>query len=113
MKSFHHEFPYDYRNGLNFYDYDPGKWLIYILSWFGLTYNLKRFDPTLIKKGKLQMKQKQLDKLKAELDWGKPRELLPEITFKEFQKLCETNPMVIIDNTAIDVKDFIQKHPGI
>ncbi len=56
--NFHHEFPYDYRNGLSWFHYDPGKWIIRSLHALGLTWNLKRFPSDLFNKGKLTMKQK-------------------------------------------------------
>ena len=30
--SFHHRFPFDYRNGIGWWQYDPSKWLIWSLS---------------------------------------------------------------------------------
>ena len=30
--SFHHRFPFDYRNGARWWQYDPSKWLIWTLS---------------------------------------------------------------------------------
>jgi stearoyl-CoA desaturase (delta-9 desaturase) len=30
--SFHHRFPYDYRNGIRWWQYDPSKWLIWSLA---------------------------------------------------------------------------------
>jgi stearoyl-CoA desaturase (delta-9 desaturase) len=114
--NFHHEFPYDYRNGLLWYHYDPGKkcffclvyfivhllsssiykcfdmhslvigkWIIRILSFFGLTYNVKRFAPDLFNRGFLQMQQKKLDQLKAKWDWGKPVQSLPLMTLQQFK----------------------------
>lgn len=40
--NFHHRFPGDYRNGVRWYQWDPSKWLIASMSWFGLTWDLKR-----------------------------------------------------------------------
>ena len=40
--SFHHRFPNDYRNGIKWYHWDPTKWFIYLLSRFGLAWDLKR-----------------------------------------------------------------------
>ena len=40
--NYHHSFPIDYRNGIRFYHYDPTKWVIRSLSFFKLTYDLKR-----------------------------------------------------------------------
>lgn len=39
--SFHHRFPSDYRNGIQWYHWDPTKWFIRFLSWFGCTWDLK------------------------------------------------------------------------
>lgn len=39
--NYHHEFPYDYRNAIKWYQYDPTKWLIEVLSLFNLSWGLK------------------------------------------------------------------------
>jgi len=39
--SYHHKFPNDYRNGIQWYQWDPSKWLIYGLSRIGFTWDLK------------------------------------------------------------------------
>lgn len=48
--NFHHRFPSDYRNGIRWFDYDPSKWLIFLLSKIGMTWDLRRTPPELIKK---------------------------------------------------------------
>jgi len=108
--NFHHEFPYDYRNGLHFYDYDPGKWLVYTLSLFGLTYNLKRFHGDLFEKGKLQMRQKKLDEEKEKYNWGPKKETLTQITIEEFNNKSKTEDIILIDNIVYNVNKF--DHPG-
>lgn len=40
--NFHHRFPGDFRNGVRWYHWDPSKWTIMALSFFGLAYDLKR-----------------------------------------------------------------------
>ena len=40
--NFHHMFAHDYRNGVRWWQWDPSKWLIYSLQWFGLASALKR-----------------------------------------------------------------------
>jgi stearoyl-CoA desaturase (delta-9 desaturase) len=32
----------DYRNGVQWYNFDPSKWLIWMLSKLGLAYDLRR-----------------------------------------------------------------------
>jgi stearoyl-CoA desaturase (Delta-9 desaturase) len=38
--SFHHRFPADFRNGIRWYHWDPAKWWIATLRWFGLAKGL-------------------------------------------------------------------------
>ncbi len=40
--NFHHKFPVDYRNGVRWFDFDPSKWLIRIISHLGMAWDLKR-----------------------------------------------------------------------
>lgn len=56
--NYHHIFQYDYRNGIRWYQFDPTKWLIFALSWVGLTRNLKRCPEFAIEKAKLTMQFK-------------------------------------------------------
>lgn len=42
----HHDFPNDYRLGREWYDLDPGKWLIWLCSQMGLASNLRRREAT-------------------------------------------------------------------
>jgi len=40
--NYHHEFQFDYRNGVKPWHYDPTKWAIWTLSKLGLVSNLRR-----------------------------------------------------------------------
>jgi len=40
--NFHHMFAHDYRNGVRWWQWDPSKWFINLMRWFGLAKNLKR-----------------------------------------------------------------------
>jgi stearoyl-CoA desaturase (delta-9 desaturase) len=40
--NFHHEFQHDYRNGVKPWQFDPTKWIIWILSKLGWTYDLRK-----------------------------------------------------------------------
>jgi len=111
--NFHHEFPSDYRNAIRFYQYDPTKWIIKGLNLIGQTYDLKIFSDNIVKQGQVQMKQKQLASIAEKLDWGTPVEKLPVITREVFdQILAEGYKLIIINDTVIDVSDFILEHPG-
>jgi len=40
--NYHHTFAWDYRNGVRWYHYDPTKWLIKVLEWCRLAYDLRQ-----------------------------------------------------------------------
>ena len=46
--NYHHEFQHDYRNGVKPWQWDPTKWLIWILSKLGLTNSLRRVPQEVI-----------------------------------------------------------------
>jgi stearoyl-CoA desaturase (delta-9 desaturase) len=111
--NFHHEFPQDYRNAIRFYQYDPTKWIIRGLSYIGQTYDLKRFPENEIQKGQIQMRQKILDKMKKQVDWGLPVDELPLVTKQVFgEMLSEGYKLVVVDYIIHDVTDFVDDHPG-
>jgi stearoyl-CoA desaturase (delta-9 desaturase) len=39
--NYHHAYPYDYRNGIRYFHWDPTKWLIKFLQYIGLASNLR------------------------------------------------------------------------
>jgi stearoyl-CoA desaturase (delta-9 desaturase) len=43
--NYHHEFQHDYRNGVKPWQWDPTKWLIWVLSKLGITSGLRRVAP--------------------------------------------------------------------
>ncbi|RYN36437.1 Acyl-CoA desaturase [Alternaria tenuissima] len=115
--NFHHEFPSDYRNAIIWYQYDPTKWLIWIMSiipLFPLTYDLKTFRSNEIEKGRLQQQQKALDQKRSKLDWGLPLAQLPVISWDDFQAQASANgaALVAIAGVIHDVSPFIADHPG-
>ena len=42
--NFHHTFPSDFRTGTRWYDFDPGKWVVWLSEKFGLATDLKKMD---------------------------------------------------------------------
>jgi stearoyl-CoA desaturase (Delta-9 desaturase) len=112
--NFHHEFPYDYRNGVKNYAYDPSKWTIWVLGKLGLAYNLKRFPENEIKKGELQMIRKRLDRNMHKLEWGMHPDEMPTFTMEEVKRRCanEGTSLIVVDGFVHDVHHFIEDHPG-
>ena len=66
--NFHHAFQSDYRNGLRWWQFDPGKWLIATCSWLGLAHDLKRTSRFRIQRARLQMQFRHLRERLAEAD---------------------------------------------
>jgi len=112
--NYHHEFPHDYRNGVSWYHYDPTKWFIRTLSWFGLTSRLVRFPKNEMLKAKLQVKQQKLDELKKRIDWGTPLDQLPTMTWKEveYETKNRGRVLIVLDNVVHDAEQFLHQHPG-
>lgn len=111
--NFHHEFPQDYRNGIRFYDYDPTKWLIISLSYFGQTWDLKFIPKDEIQKAKIQMSQRDLDNQLAKAQFGKSFEDLPLVSWDDIKARVEAGQcLVVIEGIVHDVKQFVHEHPG-
>jgi stearoyl-CoA desaturase (Delta-9 desaturase) len=53
--NFHHKFPSDFRNGIKWYHWDPGKWLIRALQSAGLARHLTVTPQPIIEKARLSM----------------------------------------------------------
>ena len=113
--NFHHEFPYDFRNGVHATAWDPTKWVVATLEYLGLAYSVARVEEGLYTKGKLHMQQKALDELKSKLPWGKPVEELPFVSWKELRARRhdeEGASFVVVDGIVYDVVKFLDEHPG-
>ncbi|KAL5355654.1 acyl-CoA desaturase [Aspergillus floccosus] len=111
--NFHHEFPSDYRNAIEWWQYDPTKWAIWTWKQLGLAYDLKQFKQNEIEKGRLQQEQKKLDIRRSQLDWGTPISELPAMSRDDFQtESANGRALVAIAGVVYDVADLIQEHPG-
>lgn len=111
--NFHHEFPSDYRNAIEWYQYDPTKWCIWAWKQLGLASDLKTFRQNEIEKGRLQQQQKKLDQKRTKLDWGLPLEQLPVIDWDDFVEQSKNGKaLVAVAGVIHDVADFIKDHPG-
>jgi stearoyl-CoA desaturase (delta-9 desaturase) len=55
--SFHHRFPYDYRNGVRWWQYDPGKWLIWSFGRLRLAHKARRASPATIDRARRPLRE--------------------------------------------------------
>jgi stearoyl-CoA desaturase (Delta-9 desaturase) len=63
--NYHHSFPFDYRNGIKRWHFDPAKWTIYGLSAVGLARNLRRASDAVILKARIDV---QFERAKEKLE---------------------------------------------
>jgi stearoyl-CoA desaturase (Delta-9 desaturase) len=59
--NYHHEFQYDYRNGVKPWQFDPTKWIIWTLSKIGLVHKLRRVPTEKIILAELAEVQRRLE----------------------------------------------------
>ena len=59
--NYHHAFAGDYRNGPKAYNFDPSKWLIWILAKLGLAYDLRRIADDVVLRRQFDESLMQLD----------------------------------------------------
>ncbi|TQV92761.1 acyl-CoA desaturase [Cordyceps javanica] len=112
--NFHHEFPSDYRNAIEWWQYDPTKWAIWTWKQLGLASDLKQFRHNEIEKGRVQQLQKKLDRKRAQLDWGVPIAELPVISWDDFvdQARDGGRALTVVSGVVHDVAEFVGEHPG-
>lgn len=109
--NFHHSYSYDYRNGVNWYDYDPSKWIIWMCSKVGLAKGLKRTDKYLIGMAKVKMDKKKCDNAFNSYDWTPFIDGLDKITYEEAENL-ELKEWVVINGVLYNMTGFSEEHPG-
>ncbi|KAJ6024761.1 Acyl-CoA desaturase [Penicillium herquei] len=111
--NFHHEFPTDFRTGIQWYDIDPGKWLIQLYALLGLASSLKRFPQNEIEKTMLQRKWEKLEKEGEAMDWGIPIDELPVWGLLKYESETRTGRNLLLIRGAVhDVSTFVAEHPG-
>ncbi|KAL4402231.1 stearoyl-CoA 9-desaturase [Malassezia pachydermatis] len=110
--NFHHEFPMDFRNAIKWYQYDPTKWFIWIMSKLGLATNLKRFPDNEIRKGRLAMQLADAYDESSKLKFATRPQDLPVITWDDFVEQAKTRPLIVVHGYIHDMSNFMDEHPG-
>jgi stearoyl-CoA desaturase (delta-9 desaturase) len=111
--NFHHEFPSDYRNGIEWHNIDISKWTIWIFDRVGLAWDLKRFGQNEIEKSRIQQLRKMVDRREKKIDWGTPISQLPVFEWREYQeRIKEGYLLIAIEGVIYDITHFVKTHPG-
>jgi len=85
--NFHHHFQSDYRNGVRWYDWDPTKWFIRMMSWVGGCYRLKMIPYGHILKARMAMELENLSKKGVPSDRLQALKTRVEETQVQFKKI--------------------------
>jgi stearoyl-CoA desaturase (delta-9 desaturase) len=85
--NYHHSFPFDYRNGIKRWHFDPAKWAIYCLSRVGLAYDLRRASDAAILKARVDVQFESVTETMARVDGGTVREKCEKRLHDAYQSL--------------------------
>jgi stearoyl-CoA desaturase (delta-9 desaturase) len=102
----------DFRNAIKWFQYDPTKWFIWVMSKFNLASHLKRFPDNEIKKGQYTMKLQELEEQGDKLQWPKSSNELPVISWEDFQAEAKERSLIAIHGFIHDCSSFAEDHPG-
>jgi stearoyl-CoA desaturase (delta-9 desaturase) len=84
--NYHHTFQADYRNGLRWWQFDPGKWLIALANGAGLAWGLKRTPKFKIMRARLQMQFKALNQRLESTEQYAPWRTAVEQEYQQFKE---------------------------
>ena len=86
--NYHHKFQWDYRNGIKWYNFDPSKWIIKFLSYFKITYNLKKAPKPVIFKAQIETINNKIAKLSERINIDKlSNKNIKDITVKALKNI--------------------------
>lgn len=113
--NFHHIFEYDYRNGIRWWQFDPTKWLIKGLSWFKLTYNLRRCPEERIEKARLAMQLRYAKQQTLSLSPPNKDEILGKLQAEYDALMLKMTEFYQARKTFMDLKKqaLIQSYEGL
>lgn len=95
--NYHHTFANDYRNGIRWYHFDPTKWVIRTLHFFGLASGLKTVDAFTIKKRMIVRRKELLSDQLCRLWYIKKDEVetaIQELSDRMLEKIALANRLM-------------------
>ncbi|OQD86513.1 hypothetical protein PENANT_c007G07015 [Penicillium antarcticum] len=109
--NYHHAFPSDYRNGIEWYEPDMSKWLIWALGKLGLASDLKFARPVEIELSRLRHENSRQHAQSPGYVNKTPQ--LPRIDWVKYISLANSGRcLVYIGGFVHDATEFMQDHPG-
>ncbi len=115
----HHEFPSDYRNALEWYQYDPTKWVIRTLEFLGFAKHLIRTPDAVLQRNRSTVQHN-----KAEREMAEAKRKLAQLDAKtavptvwtwadvESKVLNENRKLMVVGDYVLDIERPIQTGAG-
>lgn len=112
--NYHHEFPQDYRNGIQWFHYDPTKWIIMGLHSLGLAHSLRRISDNEVNKARNQVNSARTIQARNEMLYGRNLDKnLPPVRAAEVAKrIADGQVLVVLEGKVFDLTQFCDIHPG-
>ena len=108
--NFHHSFPCDFRNGFCKTDWDPTKWLIYLIHRFTTQIpTVRRTPDSEVERARQQVIAEKTPSDRRPLP--RPREF-PVIRSSQIKEQYRDEPVIVLNGYVIDVGEFAKEHPG-
>jgi len=86
--NFHHMFAHDFRNGVRWWQWDPSKWFISFMYWFGLATNLKRVPKFKIQRALLDTQFRHAERQLAQQSGRAQIDQLRSRVAEEYEAFC-------------------------
>ncbi|OLL23878.1 Acyl-CoA desaturase 1 [Neolecta irregularis DAH-3] len=110
--NFHHTFPYDYRNGIKPLDWDPTKWIIWLLhTWTDQIPIIKKAKDEDILKARARVTLEKAHELYDQL-YPQCEKIMPRFTKDEALHAFKDKHVLLLDSYIINVDGFASQHPG-
>lgn len=104
--NFHHTFPIDYRNGIEWYEPDFSRWLIWLWGKLGFASGLKTVNPLEIERARHRQHLDHTEDIRK-------LSQLPQITWEKYiSQANRGHCLVAIEGVVYDVTDYMGDHPG-
>ncbi|WWC64975.1 uncharacterized protein I303_107589 [Kwoniella dejecticola CBS 10117] len=124
--NFHHAFPKDFRNGPHAADWDPTKWIIWMLhKYTSLVPSIAQTPDSAIRKARARVYMAQATRITDALpphEVVKPKEELPVWSRAEVRKrhgeyvkedhIIRRRVLVLLEGCVVDVGGYLEDHPG-
>ncbi|KAJ5380906.1 uncharacterized protein N7496_003334 [Penicillium cataractarum] len=111
--NFHHVFPADYRNGVNWNEPDFSRWIIWLWGRLGWANDLNIASPFEIERARSNQLKGRTERQRDSHEDIQALSKLPQISWEDFRKRSDdANNLTCISGVIYDVADFMDDHPG-